>query len=1485
MLRFSGRARTQLQLGRTAAVPLHHLRPLLPAVTRAENSVAPRRQHALGCPVAAAAFHSAVPRRAVPVSSPVAPSSAPTVPPASSSPSTSQPEAGRWLFLADVHFDHKRLDRLEATCAWVLSEVRRLRPRHVFLLGDTLHTRNEVHVMASSAAASFLQQLLHTQYPDGQAHPHVHLLVGNHDMHHQSSRDLTSLDAFAVHDPNQSFSSIAGIAAASSAAASRILPPGEVAPPPFVSSLLPASSLSRLHVYREITLVTIDGQPTLFLPYHHGEDVRQIEEYISGLKSAGHDLSRIVCLAHLPLTGATISGIAQETQTGRKYENASVALSTLAQFKRTFLGHFHIHQLVGRSGRILYVGAPMQFNYGDAGDEEKGFVLYEPRESNVGEEGKQLPWKLYRNPHAAHYFRHDLESLKKELSNSTGAPPAPKDAASSASETSSPQTTTPLGSCIEILLPSSFDAIAQGRELEEVKRGLMEKWGVSDVKVKVAKHETRKEDTTATTEEGDPSASDPASHPVDPLLNDLLTGNLLPLISRFLSLDETLSSEQEKQVRREAMEHVWKSVEKDRAAASSTASSSATSPSFHAALSRLEVTNFLSVQGTMQFDFQALGPGVWYVSGPNGSGKSLLLEALTWCLFGKTLRGHELDRTTRAVSGLMMDEIVNDRVRRDQTGKGLAPAQVRVSVTFANGYTFTRSHTSGVPGSSIRVTTPAGEQLEAKSTKRLDEENVVEILGLSFDRFISSVLLSSTTKNFLVSRSEDKRRVIEDLLGFAQFEALAERAQEVREKVKEEWKAAGIEVRLAEDKLEESKKAMGALEQQRVQLRENVTRASKELEALTTACLAQASSLATLESQSSVCSASRATASASLSSVTQELDQLRSGEEHRKAQQLRKEKDRAESDLKAEVKKRLSTLQASHSSITSQLHQAAKKEDEARMREATQLQRKIADLAQVEHVRGQLDLARAKHLASTTSSASLPGWLSTLTGVVKLLEEWILPLLPQEGQVRERFLREILQPLKEILSTSSQASTRDTEASKKLEQRVGKLEEELRVIEEGRDVDQERRDLPAWRTRQQELLKPRPHPSTSDVASQQASDPLHIQLRALEAQMDALEDPQGMKEIEDERWKELTGAVEMAAAALQSFDASIQSQLAHTTSLQQKRQRCEAALRKIDEEESEWRRKIKASQAEGQRVQVQKAKKEQEVENWLRLQNQLETDVKERQLRTTALEAGVKELHASLDACAADLSAITYWSDRLSDAPSRQKLGFRTFCIERVLNLLNPLVEKNLEWFSQDESGAVVHPLGARLTAELNLVALPGATSMEKRSEGQRKRTHLALFLALFELSQRRSSFQNRFLFLDEAFDSLDEEGQKAVSGWIKQYATGMDTHAVSQDASSPAASSPDRPHVFVITHSPYTSPSISNGCIHVRLDPVTRASRYELDAHAGAALTKPFVVQQPMQPAEKATTDAAAPGELPPAKVKKPRAPRSRKQLQQRWK
>jgi Tfp pilus assembly pilus retraction ATPase PilT len=49
---------------------------------------------------------------------------------------------------------------------------------------------------------------------------------------------------------------------------------------------------------------------------------------------------------------------------------------------------------------------------------------------------------------------------------------------------------------------------------------------------------------------------------------------------------------------------------------------------FHATLSKLTMTNFMGIQGTVEIPLAGMKNGIWLIEGDNGSGKSTIFEAI-----------------------------------------------------------------------------------------------------------------------------------------------------------------------------------------------------------------------------------------------------------------------------------------------------------------------------------------------------------------------------------------------------------------------------------------------------------------------------------------------------------------------------------------------------------------------------------------------------------------------------------------------------------------------------------------------------------------------------------------------------------------------------------------------------------------------------------------------------------------------------------------
>ncbi len=129
----------------------------------------------------------------------------------------------------------------------------------------------------------------------------------------------------------------------------------------------------------------------------------------------------------------------------------------------------------------------------------------------------------------------------------------------------------------------------------------------------------------------------------------------------------------------------------------------------------------------------------------------------------------------------------------------------------------------------------------------------------------------------------------------------------------------------------------------------------------------------------------------------------------------------------------------------------------------------------------------------------------------------------------------------------------------------------------------------------------------------------------------------------------------------------------------------------------------------------------------------------------------------------------TFWLDQLQDAAT-QKGPFITYCRARYVRSLNALIAQVLEELNQDIEGIVTQHLDFQLQPDYTLEPIHGAPSMGKRSKGQKTRTYLALFLAMFQHTRSRLPFRTSFVFLDEVMDTLDLQGIESLQQWLQRY-------------------------------------------------------------------------------------------------------------------
>lgn len=136
-----------------------------------------------------------------------------------------------------------------------------------------------------------------------------------------------------------------------------------------------------------------------------------------------------------------------------------------------------------------------------------------------------------------------------------------------------------------------------------------------------------------------------------------------------------------------------------------------------------------------------INTGLTALLGSNGNGKSVLLDALSFCLFGKPYRD------------IKIKELINRKNKKD-----LSVSCVFV-VDDVNEYTLTR----GISPDVLTII-QGGSELDLLSSKKLNQIEIDKILGINYDLFKQIISLSiNQTKPFLTLKAQERRDLNEQI--------------------------------------------------------------------------------------------------------------------------------------------------------------------------------------------------------------------------------------------------------------------------------------------------------------------------------------------------------------------------------------------------------------------------------------------------------------------------------------------------------------------------------------------------------------------------------------------------------------------------------------------------------------------------------------------------------------------------------------------------
>ncbi|MDQ1691819.1 MAG: repair protein SbcC/Rad50, partial [Pseudonocardiales bacterium] len=213
-------------------------------------------------------------------------------------------------------------------------------------------------------------------------------------------------------------------------------------------------------------------------------------------------------------------------------------------------------------------------------------------------------------------------------------------------------------------------------------------------------------------------------------------------------------------------------------------------------LLRLTMVAIGPFAGRADIDFTRLGDsGLFLLEGPTGAGKSTVIDAISFALYGKVaqlsahgerLRSHHADPGTEPVVELVF-ETQNGSYRIRRTPTFDRPKKNGSGTTRVNGTV-----------KIWRITNPddpdGGEPLSTRVSEADDE--IIRAIGLSHDQFVQTVVLpQGEFANFLRSKTDDKRALLQKLFGTQVLARTQERLVEARKAA--EQRRAGSRIALS----------------------------------------------------------------------------------------------------------------------------------------------------------------------------------------------------------------------------------------------------------------------------------------------------------------------------------------------------------------------------------------------------------------------------------------------------------------------------------------------------------------------------------------------------------------------------------------------------------------------------------------------------------------------------------------------------------------
>ncbi len=190
---------------------------------------------------------------------------------------------------------------------------------------------------------------------------------------------------------------------------------------------------------------------------------------------------------------------------------------------------------------------------------------------------------------------------------------------------------------------------------------------------------------------------------------------------------------------------------------------------------KIKIKNINCLRGEWEINFQTpplSDAGLFAITGPTGSGKSTVLDAITLALFNKIPRfeSETISETFIEKAGSIVTKNETDSfVEVDyRCSKGI----------FRSKWTIATNKRGNLRKNEMELVDVGTDKIIASGKRDVSNKNT-ELIGLTYDQFIKSILLSQGEfARFLKSKKDERGKLLEDITGMKVYRELGKRAFE-----------------------------------------------------------------------------------------------------------------------------------------------------------------------------------------------------------------------------------------------------------------------------------------------------------------------------------------------------------------------------------------------------------------------------------------------------------------------------------------------------------------------------------------------------------------------------------------------------------------------------------------------------------------------------------------------------------------------------------